>query len=382
MHLWSKPLRHPHSRRTFAVASTLTAAGFYTAARQTLLAATKPAAHPLDPAHMQTLLAEADRLLTAQTENGSVTAAALLVRRGLSEFARAYGQATLKTPFLIASPTKPMIAAAVMLLCDRQQLQLTDAVVKHLPPFTGGERELVTIKHLLNHTSGLPDMLPENVELRKRHAPLSEFVAGACRTPLLFRPGTKVNYQSMGILLAAAIVEKVSGQPLPAFLAANFFKPLKMTGTSLGLGGRTIAETARCQVGEASDWDWNSPYWRNLGAPWGGAHSTVHDLATFIEQFTQPGPGILTEATRRAMRSLQTAGLNQAWGLGWSLQPGAFGQTSSPATFGHFGSTGTVVWHDPAAALTCVLLTTKPAEDSRKGLLGPVSDIVARNVRN
>src|SRR6185295_14730675 len=117
--------------------------------------------------------------------------------------------------------------------------------------------EAVTLKHLLTHTSGLPDMLPENIELRRRHAPLSEFVALTCRTTLLFRPGEKVSYQSMGILLAAAIVEKISGQPMPAFLRANIFAPLRMTQTSLGLGGRNIADTAQCQVteGERSDWD-------------------------------------------------------------------------------------------------------------------------------
>ena len=59
-----------------------------------------------------------------------------------------------------------------------------------------------------------------------------------------------------------------------------------MTQTSLGLGGRKIADTAQCQVAEPSDWDWNSAYWRNLAAPWGGAHSTVRDLANFIEAFT------------------------------------------------------------------------------------------------
>ncbi len=59
------------------------------------------------------------------------------------------------------------------------------------------------------HTSGLPDQLPDNDALRARHAPLSEFVAGACRVPLLFTPGTRYHYQSMGILLVAEIVERV-----------------------------------------------------------------------------------------------------------------------------------------------------------------------------
>ena len=134
-------------------------------------------------------------------------------------------------------------------------------MTRFLPDFRGGERGAVT--SLLTHTSGLPDMLPESTELRRQHAPLSEFVARTCRTPLLFRPGKKVSYQSMGILLAAAIVEKVGGEPMPGFMA-RIFKPLSMRETSFGLGGRLVSDTAQCQVPEAerSNWDWNSPYWR------------------------------------------------------------------------------------------------------------------------
>ena len=327
------------------------------------------------------LLERADRLIAEQVASGAVWSAAVLVRRGAFEFVRAHGRAAVHTPFLIASPTKPMTASAVLLLLDRGELKLVDPVQKYLPQFRGGERAAVTIQHLLTHTSGLPDMLPENVELRKRHAPLSEFVAGTCRTELLFRPGTKVSYQSMGILLAGAVVERISDQSLPAFLAANVFGPLKLSATSLGLGGRKISDTALCQVDVASDWDWNSAYWRNLGTPWGGAHSTVRDLAGFAEQFVATENRPWTAATRLAMRSVQTGGLNQAWGLGWLMEPRAFGQSCAPGTFGHFGATGTVLWHDPVARLTCVLLTTRPAADSRAGLLGPVSDLVAQSVR-
>ena len=327
------------------------------------------------------LLEKADRLIAEQVASGAVWSAALVVRRGAFEFVRAYGRAAVNTPFLIASPTKPMTASAVLLLLDQGELKLADPVQKYLPQFRGGERAAVTIQHLLTHTSGLPDMLPENVELRQRHAPLSEFVAGTYRTELLFRPGTRVSYQSMGILLAGAVVERISGQSLPAFLAASVFGPLKLSATSLGLGGRKISDTALCQVDVASDWDWNSTYWRNLGVPWGGAHATVRDLAGFIEQFVATENRPWAAATRLAMRSVQTEGLNQAWGLGWLVEPRAFGQTCARGTFGHFGATGTVVWHDPVAHLTCALLTTRPAADSRAGLLGPVSDLVAQSVR-
>jgi CubicO group peptidase (beta-lactamase class C family) len=321
---------------------------------------------------------DASRLVRVQTDSGEVAAAVLHVRQGDQELSRAFGAACVDLPFLIASPTKPMTASAVMWLRDRRALALTDAVGTYLPAFRGGDRAEVTIAHLLTHTSGLPDMLPENTELRRQHAPLSEFVARTCRTPLLFRPGSRVSYQSMGILLAAAIVEKVSGEAMPAFVARTIFGPLRMQQASLGLGGRALTETAQCQVPdpERSDWDWNSPYWRNLGAPWGGAHATARDLVTFLEAFTAPDGEVLPQATCREMRAIQTGSLRPRFGLGWQRDPGAFGRTCSAETFGHFGSTGTMVWHDPATATTFVLLTTRPAADSRASLLLPVSEII------
>ena len=374
-------MKTPPTRRDFISAAAMAGAAASFGLGKTGGAADAPAASLRDQGCNEAQLHEADQLIAHQVRSGRVLAAALLARRGAFEFARGYGKARIQTPFLIASPTKPITASAVMFLRDRKQLELADPAMKYLPQFKGDGREAVTIKHLLTHTSGLPDMLPENVELRAKHAPLREFVDRTCKTKLLFKPGARVSYQSMGILLAGAIVEKISGQGLPEFLTANIFGPLKMTGTSLGLGGRKIADMAQCQVAEPSDWDWNSSYWRNLGAPWGGAHSTVHDLATFSEQFTADGSVPWEPATRREMRTIQTAGLNEAWGLGWLLQPGVFGKSCSPLTFGHYGSTGTVVWHDPQSHLTCVLLTTYPAAARRAGVLGQVSDLVADSVR-
>ena len=131
-------------------------------------------------------------------------------------------------------------------------------VVRYIPEFREGERARVLVRHLLSHSSGLPDMLPENDDLRKRHAPLKDFVSGTCRTPLLFSPGTQVKYQSMGILLAAEIVERIAKQPLPQFLQKEVFSPIGMRQTSLGLGGRQISDTMLCQVNDDLDWNWNS----------------------------------------------------------------------------------------------------------------------------
>jgi CubicO group peptidase (beta-lactamase class C family) len=333
-------------------------------------------------------LEEAAALIAKSTDSGDVSAAALLVRRGDFVFQRGFGRARdPHSVFLLASITKPMTAVGVMILVDRGQLALSDPVRKYIPEFSGGDRGLVTVKDLLAHTSGLPDQLEENVALRKRHAPLKEFVAATCRTPLLFKPGTQVKYQSMGLLLAAEIAERVTRRPFRDFLRDEFFRPAGMTGTSLGLGGRRISETMLSQVetapglyggGDSSkDWNWNSLYWRDLGAPWGGAHASAPDVAKMLAMFLTPDGRVLKPGTAAAMIANQTQGLNEARGIGWMISPGGFGRHCSPRTFGHYGATGTVAWADPRTQLMCVLLTTKPADQSRSHLLGPVSDLVS-----
>ena len=318
-------------------------------------------------------IAEAEALIKKFTDTGEVSAAALLVRQDRFELVRGYGKAAAHTPFLLASITKPMTAAGVMVLRDRGEFALDNPVRKFLPQFTGGDRDLVTIRHLLTHTSGLSDMLPENEELRKRHAPLQEFVERTCKTPLLFKPGAQVRYQSMGILLASAIADRITKTPFREFLEREVFKPLGMNQTSLGLGGRRIEDTARSQVPEQTDWDWNSPYWRNLGAPWGGAHANVQDVATFLAAFQLTKPPIWKSGTNREMIANQTPGHKEAYGLGWRLE--------RPGTYGHSGSTGTLSWCDTTTRTTFVLLTTKPAAQSNKVLIRPVSDLVFHSAK-
>ena len=322
-------------------------------------------------------LDRAARILEQAAASGDVRAAVLDVRRGTFRYSRAFGQARTETVFLLASISKPMTAAGVMVLVDRGKVALSDPVNKFIPEFSGGDRDRVNVRHLLTHTSGLPDMLPENEMLRRRHAPLAEFVAATCRTPLLFSPGEKVSYQSMGILLAAEIAQRITGMPFREFLRREVFLPMGMRATSLGLGGRPLEETAQCQVESKEDWAWNSAYWRDLGSPWGGVHATAADVSRFLASFLRPSGRVLKRETAAAMIANQTEGLNEAWGLGWMLGRTILGREFRPRAFGHFGATGTVAWADPETGVRCVLLTTKPAEQSRATLLAPVSELVA-----
>jgi beta-lactamase class C len=294
------------------------------------------------------------------------------------------GDTAPDTVFLLASITKPMTATAVMQLAARRQCRLEDPIVRYFPAFQGGGRERITLRHALTHTSGLPDMLPENDGLRRRHAPLAEFVQASLRTPLLFAPGAECRYQSMGILLAAAVVEKITQTPLRDYLRRELFAPLGMKQASLGLGGRTIRSTALSQVSGNDDWNWNSPYWRDLGAPWGGAHSDADGVARFLTAFLEPDGKLLPADLARAMVKDQNPTLAKAWGIGWAVnarRAGApFGAGCSARAFGHGGSTGTLCWADAETQAVCVLLTSKPAAESGQPVLHPTSDGVSRSL--
>lgn len=320
----------------------------------------------------QPQLAPAEKLLSQAVSSGKLRAAVLRVEQGAFHYERAFGAAKSTTPFLIASITKPMTATAVMTLVDRGLLKLDEPARKHLP----GLDPRITLRHLLTHTSGLPDMLPNNIALRQRHAPLSDFVKESLTTPLLFAPGTKVSYQSMGILLAATIAERITKQPFPQFLHQQVFSPLGMKDTVLGLGRLKIADTAQCQVEYAdpkggNDWDWNSNYWRNLAAPWGGAHSTAADISKFLRYFLHP-VGLPLSAASAALMTTKQGKDPRAYGLAWRV---------THEEFRHEGSTGTLCGAYPKLGLTFVLLTTLPSTVSRRSILEPVLTSIRASAR-
>ena len=344
--------------------------------------------------------AAATRLIQEQVESGLVGAAALLVaRNGKIEVEQGFGSLSRKdgakpcrtdSVFLVASISKPVTAMAVMKLVDQGRIALDDPAQKYLPELKGDGRERITVRNLLSHTSGLPDMLPDNVELRKRHAPLMEFVSGALRTPLFFPPGTRVSYQSMGILLASEIVQRVSGMPLDRFLQREVFGPLKMRHSSMGIGKRKIEDTVQCDLparGELrmqdsdTSWSWNSTYWRNLGVPWGGMHTTVGDIHRLLQAMLEKGRPILQPAIGESMTTNQNAQLDKPWGLGWAVGENALFDGASAKVFGHSGATGTLCWADPDRKLTFVLFTNRPLDNDPGQFLRQVAKAVSEAAR-
>lgn len=358
-------------------------------------------AAPAEVGMSQEALEGAGQLLADAVEARQITAATLVVaRRGALVFSRGCGHLAPEgaspavapdSVFLLASITKPVTACALMLLVERGLISLDDPVCLYLPEFQQGERQKVRVRHLLSHTSGLPDMLPENIELRRAHAPLSEFVRGALHTPLLYSPNTDFAYQSMGTLLAGEIVERISGKRLRDFEQEELFAPLGMERSALGLGRCQISQTVWCGTAlkeseEAQRFGPNSPYWRDMGHPWGGMHSTGLDLAillqTLLNNGEYQGRRLFSPAGVWAMTTDQNWTLQAPWGLGWGLARSrvwnCMGELCSPATFGHTGATGTVAWADPQQQLLCVVLTNQMVADG--SLLRRVSNRVTAAV--
>lgn len=350
-------------------------------------------------------LERAAAIIESEVKAGKLGAASIIVaRRGKIVLHKGYG-ALNPTPdsprvqpdsiFLLASITKPVTACALMLLVERGLVSLDDPVSQYLPEFVGDNRSKVRVRDLLSHTSGLPDMLPENIELRRANAPLSSFVAGAMKTPLLYAPQEDFRYQSMGVLLAGEIVERLTKMRLRDFEQKEIFEPLGMKNSALGMKpGWRIEDTVRVYEApnenrEANQrFGANTPYWRDMGHPWGGMHSTTMDLAillqTFLNQGSHSGKMWMSPATVAAMITDQNKQLNKPWALGWGLARSLVwtysGDFVSPRTFGHAGATGTVAWADPESQLLCVILTNRSISLDGGRMLRLVSNAVTASI--
>lgn len=292
--------------------------------------------------------------------------------------------------FLVASLTKPVVAMGFLLLVERGQVALNERVCEYVPEFGGATRYGITLRHLLTHTSGLPDQLPHNSRLRAENAPLAAFVEGTCGVSLDFSPGRGVQYSSMAFAMLGEIIHRVTGRSCAEFLRDELFAPLGMNDTALGApddwfaGKSPIAEripeirVPPNQV-DGTAWNWNSRYWRQLGAPWGGLLTTPADLARFAQLMLRRG---WIDGERRLFSAATIAAATgnrldefpdlaesdrrcRPWGFGWRIQwpahTGSFGDLAGPQTFGHWGATGTLMWIDPDRDAFAILLSTEPA---------------------
>jgi CubicO group peptidase (beta-lactamase class C family) len=183
------------------------------------------------------------RMLVRLHESGEFTGTILVARDGVPVYRDAIAAPTGDTRALlqeavnIASVAKGFTAMAVMMLAEQDKLRYDDPIGRHLPALADAI-PAITLRHLLTHTSGIPDVGDLGID---RPDLLERDVVEAVRTQHqdFARPGLRYRYSNAGYILLAMVVEKVSGQPFDDFLQKSIFAPLGMSRTRPASGSRS-----------------------------------------------------------------------------------------------------------------------------------------------
>jgi CubicO group peptidase (beta-lactamase class C family) len=312
----------------------------------------------------------------------------------------------------LASLTKVVgTTPAIMRLVEDHRVDLDQTVAHYLPRFAGGARGRVTVRMLLDHTSGLPSY----VEFFRLAETRDSAISLLYSTPLRRAPGAVAEYSDLNFLLLGLLVEQVSGEPLDRFVARAILEPAGMRRSQYRPGDALEAETAPtgqwrghpicCVVNDQNA--------ARMGGAAGhaGLFSTGADLARYARLWLSEGAleghrifsrttiatFLLTDSTGAA-----PAGTDVTRLLGWERPPArltpapgsrprpvdsAYGSLLSPRAYGHTGWTGTLLWIDPEKDLFLILLTNR-SFDPRTGhsiralraLRGALADAVVRAI--
>ena len=290
--------------------------------------------------------AKIDAIFTDLKSNTAPGGAVLVIKDGHAVFARGYGAADLRTfaaidahtNFRLASVSKQFTAMAVMLLVHDGKLRYNDQLTDVFPDFPAYGRT-ISIRHLLNHTSGLQDyedlMPPDNGASPEKIAQIKDarvLTLLEQQTSTKFVPGTKWEYSNSGYAVLAMVVEKVSGQGFGQFLQERIFGPLKMQNTvAYERGKNEVPYRAYGHTRTEAGWRETdqSPTSAVLGD--GGIYSSLDDLAKWDDGLRHHR--LLSEVEMRP--ALTPAKLPGAqYGFGWFLD-----SYKGHARMWHFGET-------------------------------------------
>ena len=356
------------------------------------LPAKRPAAVGMSAAR----LAKVDRAIERGIKAGGFPGASVVVgRKGAAVWEKGYGHlgwteesgpvVAERTIYDLASLTKVIgTTTAVMILFDEGKLHLEDHVSKFIPEFSGGGKENITLRMLLEHRSGLPagrDLW------RIAHTP-EEARAAVISTPLFAAPDQYYEYSDLGADMLGFTVEAVTGEKIDAFLQRRVFTPLGMTDTHYrpdpSLRGR-IAPTEVTPPrgyplrGEVHD---ENAYALGGVAGHAGLFSTVSDLSIFAQMMlnggTFEGTRIINESTVQLFTHRGSVAKSHR-ALGWDTCAGEYGcgKYLGSDAYGHTGYTGTSLWIDPDHDMFVILLTNRVHAAKARRPAKVISDVRA-----
>lgn len=342
--------------------------------------------------------------LTPYVENGQLPGAiSVFYKDGVQEVAcvgysdvAAKRKITMDDVYMQCSQTKGFCGVTIAKLVEEGKITLDDPVSKYLPEFatlwvkgteTNGVRTLnkaknvLTIRMVLNHTGGFPfEICAKQGNLKgggwSGGAPLRQTAAIAAACPLLFEPGTKVQYSNTGIDIGAAVIEVVTGMHWEDYLQKTVLDPLGMTSTSFWPTDKqleTQVEMYDCHKDAPATWKSENameqrPYndrSRVFASAGAGLWTTANDQLKFYKMLMNLGVGengvrILKEETVKSILAVST----RPEGLGgYSLGLSAPEKDGEDQWFGHGGAWGTscsVNWHKRQLKLCAVQLNGNP----------------------
>ena len=292
--------------------------------------------------------------------------------------------------FWIASMTKPVTGAAILILQDEGRLSIDDLVEKHLPEFAAlrtptGRPAKLTIKQILTHTSGLGEASGPATQAARNLADLVPAWLGA---KMQFEPGAQWKYCQSGINLTGRIVEVVSGKSFDTFTRERIFGPLGMKDatffpTDAQRGRIATGYSRKKETGALEPAAPRADYGRTGGPPLGngGLYCTADDYARFCQMLlgngTREGKRILSPQAVKVLSSVHTGdlptgffqteafgrhGAHYGWGIGTCVlkapHAGA-AEVLSPGTYGHGGAWGTQAWIDPVKGVAYLLMVQR-----------------------
>lgn len=303
-----------------------------------------------DPARM-------DAVVRDDVDKGEFMGAVLVARDGEILFDKGYGSANLEwkiandgdTKFRLGSVTKQFTGVAILLLQERGKLTL-DAPVKTYLPDAPAAWDKITVRHLLTHSSGIPNFtsFPDYGSTKTLPATHATLIARFRDKPLDFAPGEKFSYSNSGYVLLSAMIEKLSGQSYAEFVAANLFKPLGMADTGYDSHAMILPRRA-AGYAPAKDGPVNTDY-ISMTIPQGAGalYSTTRDLLKW--QRGLYGGKLLKPASLATFRTPYKSG----YALGVGVQ-----SADGVTTIEHGGGIegfNTSLAYDPDRKITVVVL--------------------------
>ena len=338
-------------------------------------------------------LAMVDHVVQRGISAGGYPGAAVVIgRRGAAVWQKGFGRlgweksstpvTADRTIYDLASLTKVVgTTTGLMILFDEGKVVLDDPVSKYVPEFSGGNKDRVTVRMLLEHRSGLP----AGRDLWRIASTPAEARAAVIQTPLVCEPGRCYEYSDLGADMLGFVVEAAAGAPLDQFLHERVFGPLGMNDTFFRPADSLKTRVAPTEVapprgyplqGEVHD---ENAFALGGVAGHAGLFSTAADLSVFAQMMLNGGEYNGTRLFADSTVAMFTKRAAGTRALGWDTcgGSGSCGEYLGEDAYGHTGFTGTSLWIDPDRDMFVVLLTNRVHEARAKRPAKVIADVRA-----